>query len=202
MKILRRVKTIPAVPLKLRLESRHLRTPASPIPVTGAPGSIWRKSSILQLGSDGSYGCTLLPFTNRQFSEKVRFRTVFVTAFEILTTLYHVFKQKSNVFITKISKNSQTISCIFPKEKNILFRELTNVFVCALMTSVHKTKTLTENLLLPRSSREPAVGASRCGGLKRSDSRVGSVNSSSLVMEPGCHRYQDRTCWSLKRSPL
>ena len=60
--------------------------------------------------------------------------------------------------------------------KNPAINELTNRLVYGLMTSVHKTKTLTENLLLPGSYREPAGGASRCGQHKRSDSRVGSVN--------------------------
>ena len=50
------------------------------------------------------------------------------------------------------------------------------------------------------SYREPAGGASRCGSFKRSDSRVGSVNGARSVMEPGCPRYRDRTCWSLKGS--
>jgi len=85
---------------------------------------------MLQLGSDGSDGCTLLPFTNRQLSEKVRFRTVFVTAFEILTTLYHVFPKKSNVFMTKICIFFRTLSYNFPKVKNVFFQWLTNASVC------------------------------------------------------------------------
>ena len=93
----------------------HLQAPTSPIPVTGAPGSIWRKRSMLRLGSDGSDGGKLLPFTNRQLSENLRFRTVFVTAFEILTTLYHVFPKKSNVFITKIERIFSALSYNLPK---------------------------------------------------------------------------------------
>ena len=64
----------------------------------------------------------------------------------------------------------------FYKGKKTDFQELTKMTVCGLMTPVHKTKTLTENLLLSGSSREPAVGVSRCGRHQRSDSRVGSVN--------------------------
>ena len=178
MKILRRVKTIPAVPLKLRLESRHLRTPASPIPVTGAPGSIWRLRSMLQLRSDGSDGVWLPALTNRWLSANRNCRTVFVTAFSILTILYHVRSKKSNVFMTKIPVIFRYLSWIFPKPKFSYFNELTNAFVYGLMTPVHKTKTLTENSPLFRSSREPAAGVSRCGRLSRSDSRVGSVNRS------------------------
>ena len=72
------------------------------------------------------------------------------------------------------------LSYNFPKVKLVVFLVLTNPTVCGLMTSVHITKTLTENLLLQRSYREPAIGASRCGQLKRSDSRVGSVNERPL----------------------
>ena len=66
----------------------------------------------------------------------------------------------------------QVVQC----RKNPVINELTNRLVCDLMTSVHKTKTLTENLLLPGSYREPAVGASRSRQHQQSDSRVGSVN--------------------------
>ena len=106
--------------------------------------------------------------------------TVFVTAFEILTTLYHVFPKKSNVFIVKNPLFFCTAFVQFYKGKKTDYQELTKRTVCDLMTSVHITKTLTENSFLQRSSREPAVGASRCGQLKQSDSRVGSVNERPL----------------------
>ena len=70
------------------------------------------------------------------------------------------------------------------------------------MTPVHTTKTLTENLLLRRSFREPAGGASRCGQLKRSDSRVGSVKGHGLSNGTRFPPLRDRTCWSLKGSPF
>ena len=138
------------------------------------------KTSALRLGSDGSTGGRLLPFTNRQLSENLRFRTVFVTAFFVLPTLYHVRQQKSNVFL---SKRHFFLSAQFPGpplSKKCENCPLTNGVVCGKMTSVHMKKTLTENSFLSRSSREPAGGASRCGWRKRSDSRVGSVNERSF----------------------
>ena len=136
--------------------------------------------SILRLGSDGSDGFPLPAYTNRWLSANRNCRTVFVTAFEILTTLYHVFPKKSNVFIIKIFLFFCTAFIQFYKGKNTVFQELTNRQVCGLMTSVHITKTLTENLLLHGGYREPAVGVSRCGQRKQSDSWVGSVNEMFL----------------------
>ena len=51
----------------------------------------------------------------------------------------------------------------------------------------------------PESRRMVRAGAKKT---VQSDSRVGSVNSHSSVMEPGFLRYRDRTCWSPKGFPL
>ena len=125
-------------------------------------------TSVFRLRSDGSCGCILSSFTNRRLSERRRNRTVFVTAFFILSILYHVRDKKSNVFILK-SKN------LFPVQFSILSMAknwrnclLTNECVCDLMTFVHILKTLTENLLFlkaPESRRSVRAGAEGLGGL-------------------------------------
>ena len=57
------------------------------------------------------------------------------------------------------------------------------------MTTFNKKKDIDGKFALFESSREPAVGVSRCGSAGQSDSRVGSVNAAASVMEPGCPRY-------------
>ena len=158
-------------------------------------------ASALRLGSDGSYGCILLPRTNRQLSGRTRFRTVFVTAFFVLPILYHVRVKKSNVFLAKMHNFFLPQKQAFhpaEKHKNCL---LTNRPVCALMAFIHSIKTLTEILLfseVPESRRLVRAGADE---RMQSASRVGPVNGASSVMGPGGPRYRDRTCWSLKGSP-
>ena len=59
-------------------------------------------------------------------------------------------------------------------------KQLTNLFVCGLMSTVYITKTLTEICPCSDACREPAVGASRSGVHGQSGSRVGPVNELRL----------------------
>jgi hypothetical protein len=68
---------------------------------------------MFQLGSDGSDGVWLPAFTNRWLSTNRNCRSVFVTAFLVLPTLYHVHLEKSNDFLGK--NHIFAISQILPR---------------------------------------------------------------------------------------
>lgn len=80
--------------------------------------------------------------------------------------------------------------------------QLTNLFVCGLMSLVYITKTLTENLPLFRCLQraggrcEPERSAWAVWFPSRSRKRA-----AASVMGPGVPRYRDRAYWSPKRSP-
>ena len=100
----------------------------------------------------------------------------------------------------------KTFSAIHTKRKRPLpgkiGKEPVDKWRCLWFNDIHiQHKDIDGKLAYAGCHREPAVGASRSGGHERSDSRVGFVNGQGSVMKPGCPRYRDRACWSLKGFP-
>ncbi len=74
--------------------------------------------SALRLGSDGCSAGLFPAFTIRRLSENAPCRTVFVIAFSILPILYHVRREKSNVFLLKYKIYQEVqISIFYVAEK-------------------------------------------------------------------------------------
>ena len=94
-------KSIPAVPLKLRRKGRPFgfrKILSLNAGKTGRPECIL---SVLRLGSDGSVVSGFPAFTKRRLSGNPADGTVFVIAFFVWPILYHVHREKSNVFLKK-----------------------------------------------------------------------------------------------------
>ena len=133
--------------------------------------------SALQLGSDGSYGCILLPFTNRQLSERIRFRTVFVTAFFCIADTVTCASAKVKCF--SLVDLKIFILPIFPWKELVKLGNLpVDKSKCLWLNDRNAYRKDNDgNFACFGCSREPVVGVNRCRRLRQSDSRVGSVNS-------------------------
>ena len=136
-----------------------------PYPLTQAYGrSLLGGSclSVLRLRRDGSLDSGNAGFHQPPALWRSYCLTVFVSAFFILRILYHVRREKSNVFPAKTAgEKKRKIVQLFP---------LTLGRVYGLMSHILDRKTLTENLSYPGRSREPAVGVSRRERIGRSGS--------------------------------
>ena len=154
-------KSIPAVPLKLRPTAVPSGS-NKPYPCNGGTRENL-KTSALRLGSDGSRGCILLPFTNRQLSERALTRTVFVTAFFLLPILYHVHVKKSNVFLQKIHFLFPVQNPIASVPKNLEKLPVDKRGSLWLNDIRIYHKDIDGNPASFGCSREPAAGVSRCG---------------------------------------
>ena len=144
---MRRAKTYPRYHSNCGL-SRHF-TLQQALSLNAGRRENLKSASAFRLGSDGFFGCILLPYTNRQLSGRVLARTVFVTAFFVLPILYHVLDKKSNVFMRE-NKNLFSVQFSIPlRSKNWRNCLLTKTVVCGLMTIVYIAKTMTEKFPLP-----------------------------------------------------
>ena len=153
--------------------------------------------SALRLGSDGSYGIAPPLRTNQRLSENAICRTVFVTAFFVLSTLYHVRAQKSNVFLRKILFFIIPTKTPYPSHQKLGKLPVDKRSGLWLNVIYILYKDFDGKFAPIGCSREPAVGVSRCGRFARSDSRVGPANS-TLSSGARLPPLRDRTCWSLK----
>ena len=178
-KLLRRVKQNPRYHSNCA-KVRRLQAPTSPIPVTGAPGRTL--GNLQPSGSEVmglmAAGCRFAP--NSDSLKTCKPNRLRHSLFHIANTLscapkkVKCFSQKERANIQFSGKVTKQPCIRLPKigklpvdKRGCLWLNYRNAYL----------KDKDGKFAFYGCSREPAVGASRCGSSRQSDSRVGSVNA-------------------------